>query len=98
MKQHRGRISVDQSIEYQIEIQGRLEERWSGWFDDMNITVKSDASGPTVTVLCGMVADQAALHGLLNRIRDLGIPLLSVQLVNCDKQRRIRDDEDSSNY
>jgi hypothetical protein len=83
IKQKRG-ISVDQSIEYEIEIQGRLEERWSHWFDDMDVTVKCQTSGPTVTILSGMVADQAALHGLLNRIRDLGIPLLSVQLVNSD--------------
>jgi hypothetical protein len=77
-------ISLDQPIEYRIEIQGRLEERWSRWFDDMNITFKSETSGPTITVLSGLVADQAALHGLLNRIRDLGIPLLSVQMMNSD--------------
>jgi hypothetical protein len=84
MTQQKSGISVDQPIEYEIEIQGRLEERWSHWFDDMNITVKSETSGPTVTVLSGLVADQAALHGLLNRIRDLGIPLLSVHLMNSD--------------
>ena len=84
MTQRKSGITVDQPIEYQIEIQGRLEERWSRWFDDMDITVKSEAGGPTVTVLSGMVADQAALHGLLNRIRDLSIPLLSVQLMNSD--------------
>ena len=75
---------MDQPIEYEIEIQGRLEERWSGWFDDMNISVRSETDGPTVTVLSGLVADQSALHGLLNRIRDLSIPLLSVQLMNSD--------------
>ena len=84
MSQHKSGISLDQSIAYQIEIQGRLEERWSPWFDDMDITVKSDTSGPTVTTISGMVADQSALHGLLNRIRDLGIPLLSVQLMDND--------------
>ncbi len=75
---------MDQPYEYEIEIQGRLEEHWSRWFDDMNITFESDTNRPTVTVIRGLVADQAALHGLLNRIRDLGIPLLSVQLVNSD--------------
>ena len=75
---------MDQPIEYEIEIQGRLEERWSGWFDDMNISVRSETNGPTVTVLSGLVADQSALHGLLIRIRDLSIPLLSVQLMNSD--------------
>jgi len=77
-------ISMDQPIEYKIEIQGRLEDRWSGWFDDMNISVRSETGEPTVTVLSGLVADQSALHGLLNRIRDLSIPLLSVQLMNSD--------------
>ncbi len=82
MTQHKSGISVDQPIEYEIEIQGRLEERWSPWFDDMDITVKNQTSGPTVTILRGMVADQAALHGVLNRIRDLNIPLISVQLIS----------------
>ena len=82
MTQHKSGISVDQPIEYEIEIQGRLEERWSPWFDDMDITVKNQTSGPTVTILRGMVADQSALHGVLNRIRDLNIPLISVQLIS----------------
>jgi hypothetical protein len=84
MMQKKSGIGVDQPIEYEIKIQGRLDERWSSWFDDMDITVKNETSGPTVTILSGMVADQAALHGLLNRIRDLGMPLLSVQLMNAD--------------
>ena len=83
MTQHKSGISVDQPIEYEIEIQGRLEERWSRWFDDMDITFrKRQTGGPTVTILSGMVADQAALHGVLNRIRDLNIPLISVQLIS----------------
>jgi hypothetical protein len=84
MTSQKSGISVDQPLEYQIEIQGRLEESWSHWFDDMNITVKREVDGPTVTILSGVVADQAALHGLLNRIRDLGIPLLSVQMANSN--------------
>ena len=84
MTRQKSGISMDQPIEYEIEIQGRLEERWSGWFDDMNISVRSETDRPTVTVLSGLVADQSALHGLLNRIRDLSIPLLSVQLMNSD--------------
>lgn len=84
MTRQKSGISMDQPIEYEIEIQGRLEKRWSGWFDDMNISVRSETGEPTVTVLSGLVADQSALHGLLNRIRDLSIPLLSVQLMNSD--------------
>lgn len=84
MSQRKSGITVDQPIEYEIKIQGRLEERWSAWFDNMDIAIESRTSGPTITILRGIVVDQAALHGLLNRIRDLGIPLLSVKLVDSD--------------
>jgi hypothetical protein len=59
---------------YEIRLAGRLDERWAPWFDGM--TVESEPGG--VTVLRGRVADQAALHGLLARLRDLGLPLISV--------------------
>lgn len=59
---------------YEIRLQGRLDERWVSWFDGMSVE-----SGPEgTTVLRGTVVDQAALHGLLARLRDLGVPLLSV--------------------
>lgn len=59
---------------YEIRLQGRLDDRWAPWFDGMSI--ESEAEG--VTVLRGEVTDQAALHGLLARLRDLGLPLISV--------------------
>ena len=59
---------------YEIRVQGRLSPRWSTWFD--GYTVASDADG--TTVISGTVADQAALHGLLQSLRDLGLPLVSV--------------------
>ena len=59
---------------YEIRLDGRLDERWASWFDGM--TVEPGPGG--VTVLRGLVADQAALHGLLARLRDLGLPLISV--------------------
>ena len=59
---------------YEIRIQGRLAERWSSWFDGMEITAADDGS----TLIRGAVADQAALHGLIQKVRDLGLPLLSV--------------------
>ena len=62
---------------YEISVRGRLDERWSAWFDGMLI----DASQPGLTVIHGPVVDQAALHGLLGRLRDLGIPLVSVRSV-----------------
>jgi hypothetical protein len=59
---------------YEIRIDGVLDERWSSWFDGLQIT--SDPGG--VTVMEGPIADDAALHGLLTKIRDLGLPLISV--------------------
>ena len=59
---------------YEIRIQGRLADRWSSWFEGMEITAADDGS----TLIRGRVADQAALHGLIQKVRDLGLPLLSV--------------------
>ena len=59
---------------YAIRVAGHLDQRWAEWFDGLALTHESDGT----TVLEGRVADQPALHGLLLRIRDLGLPLLSV--------------------
>jgi hypothetical protein len=68
---HRG---TDQPATYQIILQGHLSSQWSVWFDGFTITL--DPRGQTI--LIGLVTDQAALHGLLKKIRGLGIPLISV--------------------
>ena len=60
---------------YEITVQGILDPRWSAWFGGLQMT--SDAAGRTT--ITGPVADQAALHGLLTKIRDLGLPLLEVR-------------------
>jgi hypothetical protein len=60
---------------YEIRVKGNLDRRWSDWFDGFSITPVGDDE----TLLLGSVADQAALHGLLHKIRDLGLPLLTVQ-------------------
>jgi hypothetical protein len=60
--------------EYAIRVRGVLDSTWSSWFEDMDIY--SDQPGESV--ITGPVADQAALHGLLTKIRDLGLPLISV--------------------
>ena len=62
---------------YEIRVQGRLGADWSSWFDDL--TIENLPNGETV--LRGRVADQAALHGLLGKVRNLGLPLVSVQRV-----------------
>lgn len=82
MKQTVESLRLDQAATYQIKIQGRLAAGWSGWFDDLALQTEHPAAGPTITILTGLIQDQAALHGLLNRIRDLSLPLLSVQLID----------------
>lgn len=59
---------------YRIRVQGRLDQRWVSWFDGLTITHDGDGT----TLLQGRVADQAALHGLLQKVRDMGLPLISV--------------------
>ena len=74
-------VQPHEPVRYAIRVQGRLDARWSAWFDGMTLTAGIDGT----TVIEGLVVDQAALHGLLARIRDLGIPLLSmVQLAGTD--------------
>ncbi len=75
-------LTIDQPATYQIKVQGRLSEHWSSWFDGLTVVAAEAEGGPTLTMLTGQVADQAALHGLLNRIRDLGLPLLLVECLN----------------
>ena len=60
---------------YEIRVQGRLDQRWAARFDGMALTISPDGT----TVIEGPVTDQAALHGLLARLRDLGMPLISVE-------------------
>ena len=59
---------------YEIRIRGQLEGRWSAWFDGMELIADEDGS----TLIRGRVADQAALHGLIQKVRDLGLTLISV--------------------
>ena len=69
-----GRILDEQTL-YQIKVQGNLEPAWSDWFDGFAI----DAQTSGETLLTGFVADQAALHGVLAKLRDLGLPILLVE-------------------
>lgn len=62
---------------YEICVQGQLDLDWAEWFEDFTLTHRAEG----VTVLTGMVADQAALHGILNKIRNLGLTLISVTQV-----------------
>jgi hypothetical protein len=71
---------------YRIRITGALDERWAPWFDGLAITLDGGD-----TLLTGPVKDQAALHGLLRRVRDLGLPLVSVTRVEPRAPRRDED-------
>jgi hypothetical protein len=66
---------------YEIRIVGHLDSRWADWFEGLSFTQESDGT----TTLCGPVVDQAALHGLLRRVRDLGLPLVSVTRVEPER-------------
>jgi hypothetical protein len=72
---------MDGPVTYQVKVKGLLDERWSDWFDSFTITPLESGE----TLLTGPVADQAALHGLLNKVRDIGLPLLSVNRVEVEK-------------
>jgi hypothetical protein len=62
---------------YQVRIKGHLGPQWTDWFEGLSITLQANGD----TLLTGLVIDQAALHGLLRKVRDLGMPLLSVNRV-----------------
>ena len=66
---------------YQIRIKGHLDRRWTDWFGGMTITLEENG----YTLLIGPVVDQAALHGLLRKVRDLGLPLISVTRAQTDQ-------------
>jgi hypothetical protein len=68
---------VDRPRRYVIRVKGHLDQRWADWFDGLTLTRESTGT----TLLEGPLADQAALHGVLTKIRDLGLPIISVQSI-----------------
>ena len=71
------KIDPDQPVVYQVRIQGHLRNEWADWFGDVTLTLEEDGN----TLLTGPIVDQSALYGLLKKVRDLGMPLLSVNRV-----------------
>lgn len=73
---------ADQPMVYEIRIKGHLSHLSAGWFDGLTITLENNGN----TLLTGTVIDQSALHGILKKVRDLGMPLLSVNTAGPDLQ------------
>ena len=76
--------SYGRLVQYEIKVEGHLGARWAAWFDGLAITSGDDGT----TVLRGSVIDQAALHGLLQRLRDIGIPLISLTPIEDSASER----------
>jgi hypothetical protein len=72
--QFNSEIDPSQPMVYQIRIKGHLGRQWTDWFEGLDITLEDNGD----TLLTGPVVDQAALHGLLKKVRDVGMPLVSV--------------------
>lgn len=73
---------------YEIRLKGHLEPRWAAWFDGLRITRERDGT----TIIHGPVTDQAALHGLLQKVRDTGLPLVSVMPIEPGRTIRSADE------
>jgi hypothetical protein len=80
-----GRTRIDDdrhgARRYEIRLKGHLHDRWAAWFDGLRLSLESDGT----TIIRGSVVDQAALHGLLQRVRDTGLPLVSVTYVEPEQ-------------
>jgi len=79
---HNPERNADQLKIYQIRLKGHLGRHWMDWFEGLTITLEENGD----TLLTGPVIDQAALHGLLKKVRDLGLPLLSVNSVGPSRK------------
>ncbi len=84
--------TAEEGSAYRIVVRGRLDESWSGWLDGMSVSVLGAAEGAPVTALTGPVVDQSALRGILNRLWDLNLTVISVNPVSkgssCEEASR----------
>ena len=79
---HNPKVDPGQPVIYEIRIKGHLDHGWTDWFDGLTILLEDSGE----TLITGPVVDQAALHGLLKKVRDLGMPLLSVYCVKPNQE------------
>ena len=82
-------IDSDPPMIYQIRIKGHLSGQWTDWFENLTVTLEEDGD----TLLTGPVVDQAALHGLLKKVRDLGIPLISINPLPFNEDQPEKDEQ-----
>jgi hypothetical protein len=87
MKKVGQKLTLGRPVTYQIKVPGHIGESWSDWAGGMTITVEREGDDPPITTLTGTV-DQAALQGLLRRLYSLGLPLISVNCVECSSKDR----------
>jgi hypothetical protein len=93
MEQNKPRPELDQ-VAYQIQVDGRLDECWSEWFNGMTIAFDQEDATSSITTLTGVV-DHSALHGILARIRDLNLRLVSVTQIKAPKRQKGESDEET---
>ena len=75
----------DESAVYQIKVRGALDRKWSDWFNGMAITFEHASDGPPITTLSGAIADQAKLRGILTKVWDLNLTLISVRQIELEE-------------
>lgn len=85
MKDANKRPGSEQPARYQIKVRGRLDEKWSDWFNGMALTFESAGNSSPITTLTGVVADQAELRGMLSKIWDLNLTVVSVTQVELEE-------------
>jgi hypothetical protein len=91
-ERHTPAFDRSEAEHYEIRLTGHLDAHWTAWFDGLTVSHQDDGT----TVIRGPVADQAALHGLLQRVRDLGLPLVSVERVEDDQPNGMTPPRDSA--
>ena len=87
------KTNANQPLIYQIRLKGHLGREWTDWFEGLTITLEEEGD----TLLTGPVIDQAALHGLLKKVRDLGLPLVSVNQVQSGETHPNRSKKETKN-
>ena len=87
------KLTLDQSANYKIIVVGHLDDKRSVWFEELALVNEYGENNTPITIMTGKVLDQAMLHGLLNKIRDLGLPLLSVR--HLEGHRKTREKEEA---